>query len=123
MSIDDLPSDQRSLNIVNQQKKVIHVLNLQSFICSFSYQNYVELYFLEDGKLKNVLLRLTFSSFYDQVSTCKMIIRCHRTRIVNLDYISSLVTNNGRKMVKLKYIDETIPVSRDYPIEDHFTGY
>lgn len=119
LNVNDLPEDHQQLNIVNEQNKVICELDANRLICAFSGQNYVEVFMLDDGTVEQKLLRVTFNRFFDQIAHIPEIVRCHRTRIINLRYLKSMVTNNGRQMVRLKYIDETIPVSRNYPIGEH----
>lgn len=119
LNVNDLPDNHHHINIVNEQNKLIYELDPKQLICAFSGQNYVEIFMITNGSVAQVLLRITFSSFYNQISHNEEIVRCHRTRIINLRYLKSVVTNNGRKMVRLNYIDETIPISRYYPIDDH----
>jgi DNA-binding LytR/AlgR family response regulator len=79
-----------------------------------SADNYVEVFWEKDGEIKKKLIRQTLQNTEHQLITYPQIIRCHRTCLFNKNYVSKLnIYPQGYKM-KLNFIEEEIPVSRQY---------
>jgi hypothetical protein len=73
--------------------------------------NYVEIHFREE-RLKKVLLRSTLSLIHQQLGSFEFFIKCHRSYVVNRNHIVSTSGNAQGLKLKLKDIEEPIPVSR-----------
>jgi len=66
------------------------------------------------GEIKKKLIRQTLLNTEHQFIKHPQIIRCHRTCLFNTNYVSKLnIYPQGYKL-KLEYIEEEIPVSRQY---------
>jgi DNA-binding LytR/AlgR family response regulator len=62
--------------------------------------------------LKKVLLRSTLSLIHQQLGSFEFFIKCHRSYVVNRNHIVSTSGNAQGLKLKLKDIEEPIPVSR-----------
>jgi len=89
-------------------------LQLTEIIMLRSADNYIEIFWEKEGEIKKKLIRQTLQNTEYQLTNYPQIIRCHRTCLFNTNYVSKLnIYPQGYKL-KLKYIDEEIPVSRQY---------
>ncbi len=114
--------NRQSINEIQHRKKTVltittHATELKiaenDFLCVRSMENYCTVYFLENHKVKKLLLRISLSNILVQVET-DTIKRCHRSYIVNLGKVKSLKGNaQGYKMI-LTETDFEIPVSRSF---------
>jgi len=76
--------------------------------------NYIEVFYLRDGKLKNTILRSTLKRTELQVQSHPSIQKCHRAFLVNINKIVQVRgSSQGLKLV-LKNTDNEIPVSRNF---------
>jgi hypothetical protein len=94
------------------------VINYKDFVFATSDNNYSTIYFKEEGKLDNQLLRLTFKNLEEQLIEFSKIIRCHKSYMVNKNYISEVKGNARSLMLKVELYDKMIPVSRSFPKEN-----
>tara|TARA_R110002051_G_scaffold313163_1_gene388979 strand:- start:10189 stop:11037 length:849 start_codon:yes stop_codon:yes gene_type:complete len=114
-----LTTKERSLD----QNQLIHfkgqgskdqiTLSLTNFIYGKSQDNYVELYFLEKEQLKKILIRSSLSNLSESIDDT-IIARCHRSYIVNLFHVISVMGGNNEITLTLSPFDSTIPVSKSY---------
>jgi len=75
----------------------------------------VELFWLENGNIKKILLRKTLSEIEKEIKRqWQHIERCHNSYIVNINQIKSISGNSGGYRIILNGIDSFIPVSRKY---------
>jgi hypothetical protein len=89
-------------------------LKSKNIVCIKSADNYVELYYLKDDFLEKKLLRNTLKNIEIQLESRKYFLKCHRTCIVNKNYIKKLVRSYSGYSLTLFCTDEKIPVSRHY---------
>ncbi|MCD6566339.1 MAG: LytTR family transcriptional regulator DNA-binding domain-containing protein [Bacteroidales bacterium] len=96
----------------NKSEKIS--LQLNEIIMLRSADNYVEIFWEKEGEIKKKLIRQTLHNTEYLLAKYTQIIRCHRTCLFNTNYVSKLnIYPQGYKL-KLKYIEEEIPVSRQY---------
>lgn len=79
-----------------------------------SADNYVEIHYQDEGHMKKKLIRNTLRNLESQIKTYPHFIRCHRTCIVNIDYVEKFDSNCSTHNLTLKGYDQIIPVSRQY---------
>lgn len=80
-----------------------------------SADNYAEIYYLtEEGGFDKKVLRNTLKNIESQLTSDKDIIRCHRTAIINSRYIEKIVRGYSGYALKVRFLDEKVPVSRSY---------
>ena len=95
-------------NIVNE----IFNINLDDLQYLKSEQNYISIYYLKEGELKNHLLRISLINALKQL-TDQPIFRCHRSYAVNINSIEK-ITGNAQSL-KLELTQNSIvPVSRSF---------
>ena len=75
--------------------------------------NYVQVFFFQDGTLKNRMLRATLRKKEDLLSEFPQFFRCHRTYVVNFDKVVKVSGNAQGYRLHLQGVEETIPVSRN----------
>lgn len=74
--------------------------------------NYVEIYFVQDGKVKKEILRATLGKTEKQLSEYLDFFRCHRAFIVNTSKIVSIDGNASGYNLHFQNTDQIVPVSR-----------
>jgi hypothetical protein len=82
-----------------------------------SADNYVEIHYMEAEQLKMKLLRNTLKYIEFQVKLFPVFIRCHRTCIVNIDYIEKITGNCNNNLLTIRGYPSQLPVSRQYFIK------
>ena len=93
------------------------VLNMDSnsLVYIASADNYVELFWVENGRIRKTLLRKTLSKIETEIKRkWQHIVRCHNRYIVNINQIKSISGNSGGYRIILNGIDRPIPISRKY---------
>ncbi|MDP9958340.1 LytTR family DNA-binding domain-containing protein [Chryseobacterium lathyri] len=85
----------------------------ENFICAQSMENYCSIYFLENGQVRKLVVRISLLNLLEQVQT-DSIKKCHRSYIVNLNQVKNLKGNAQGYRLFLSEIDFEIPVSRSF---------
>jgi len=89
-------------------------LPLNKIILLRSADNYVEIFWEKESEIIKKLIRKTLINTEYQLKEYPNFVRCHRTCLVNVDYVSKLnIYPQGYKL-RLNFIEEEIPVSRQY---------
>ena len=79
-----------------------------------SYGNYIKVFFIEEGKEKNQVLRSTLKRVEEDLSNLTNMFKCHRAYIVNTSNIINVSGNAQGYKLKLKSSDYEVPVARSY---------
>lgn len=87
-------------------------LDIANLVYIEAVGNYVKVYQLLDGKIKNDMLRATSKQMEEQLSAYPMMVRCHRAFIVNLEQVEQIISHTGTTQLVMKNCHDTIPVSR-----------
>ena len=111
---EELLSPDEKVRIMAENNKDKLEINLSDFSYLSSTGNYVQVYFLVNNELRNVLLRNTLKHIEEQVRQSPSIIKCHRAFLVNKDKIIRVKGNSQGLRLILKDTMEEIPVSRNY---------
>lgn len=90
------------------------ILKYKNIIAIKSADNYIEIFYLENDTVRKKLIRNTLKNIENQLSKKRCFIRCHRTGIINIMHIEKLVRTYNGYNLKMSYLEETIPVSRQY---------
>jgi len=86
----------------------------KNFVLAKSDGNYCLICYLNENKeFEKKLVRISLSNIESQLVSNK-IIRCHRSFLVNTRFNLSKKGNAQGYKLKLQFIDELIPVSRNY---------
>ena len=86
--------------------KIAHLLYVEAV------GNYIKIYHLRDGQVRNDMLRATMKQIEDDLQVYPMIVRCHRAFLVNLGQVEQIVSKSGSMQLLIRHSHESIPVSR-----------
>ena len=98
--------------IETQVKGDAFSLNLESLLFAKADGNYVELY-LNENKINKAIKRISLKELETTLKQYQYIIKTHRSYLVNLHYVKSVVGNAQGYKLQLYNYDEKIPVSRN----------
>lgn len=110
-------------NTKNQTKEAIsiesgkktHHFQAENIITIESQGNYAKIYYVsEQQDIQHELLRNTLKNIQTKIENSQNLFRCHRAFIVNLEHIEKVEGNSRGYTLKMKQIDQDIPVSRNY---------
>jgi DNA-binding LytR/AlgR family response regulator len=88
------------------------MISIADFIYGKAQDNYVELVYLKNEKMVKTLIRVPLSTLSEKIPS-QMIIKCHRSYIVNLFHVRTIMKGSEMKLF-LNYIDKPIRVSKSY---------
>lgn len=92
-------------------------LKLKQILAIRAADNYVEIFYVDKDKTEKKLIRNTLKNIEEKLIDSSDFTRCHRASIVNISYIDKLVRSYSGYSLKLRGLDELIPVSRQYLIQ------
>ncbi|MCB2219025.1 MAG: LytTR family transcriptional regulator DNA-binding domain-containing protein [Bacteroidetes bacterium] len=104
----------QTITLVTESKTENLEVGLADIIFLRSADNYVEIVHIEGDRLKKDLIRNTLKNIEIQLQSFNQFERCHRTCIVNVNYINKLIKSDYNYSISLKFTDEILPVSRQY---------
>ena len=87
-------------------------LDISKLVYIEAVGNYVKVYQLHEGKIRNDMLRATSKQIEEQLSAFPMMVRCHRAFIVNLEQVEQIVSHAGSAQLVMKHCHDAVPVSR-----------
>jgi hypothetical protein len=101
-----------TINSDNGKEKIN--FNIDDLVYITSQGNYAS-FFLKDGNdLKEKILRVTLIKILVELKGYSNIIKCHKSYIVNINYINDISGNARGYLLKSKLISFNIPVSRKF---------
>jgi tetratricopeptide (TPR) repeat protein/DNA-binding LytR/AlgR family response regulator len=110
-----LPLEEKLITInTDSSSEVIRFLH-NDLICFEANDNYTAIYLLKDGKLKKDLYRITLKKIESQIFGYENIIRCHKSYIININYLDKITGNAKGFKMHLRNLDFEIPVSVSFP--------
>jgi DNA-binding LytR/AlgR family response regulator len=108
---------EKEITIISNNRSDDLILKYKNIIAIKSADNYIEVYYLENNLAEKQLIRSTLKNVESQLVSQSNFIRCHRTSIVNVMYIDKMVRSYSGYGLKMSYLEEEIPVSRQYLIQ------
>jgi DNA-binding LytR/AlgR family response regulator len=84
-------------------------------ICIEANDNYSAVYYEKNGKIQKTLYRITLKKIESSLIIYEEFIRCHKSYIVNIDYLVKIVGNSQKSKMIIKNLDFEIPISRNFP--------
>lgn len=86
--------------------------------------NYVKVRYLENGRLRQKLLRATLSQMEEALKGFPAVIRCHRAYVVNVNWIVKVGGSAAGYRLSFGPTEEEVPVSRAYTkvVREHLEG-
>ena len=95
----------------NNHRKVF--VTLESLLYIRAADNYIDIYYIkESDKITHELIRNSLANIEKSFEHTKLLFRCHKSFIVNLNMVMSVTGNTAGYKLKLKDTDTLIPVSR-----------
>lgn len=113
----DKKDDDRSLTLIAENEKDKVDVYLSELLYIEANDNYSAVYFKKHGEVKKQLLRGSLKRMEEQLKTCELVVRCHKSFIVNISKISKVSGNAQGYKLHIPDIDTEIPVSRRFPKE------
>jgi len=116
--VDYLDSQKRSrkekIQLSGENGKDKLILAPDDFLYISCSDNYAEVYFQKEGKVKKVMLRSSMLRLEELTKEQASIIRCHRSYIVNLDKVSFLEPKGKGFLLHVQGLTQPLPVSLKY---------
>lgn len=107
-------SNDHNLVITSENKNQKIDTPASNLICIESEGNYVNTWFLEEGKIVRLLICNTIKNIENQIQEAENLFKCHRAYIINLSYIEKVTGNSQGYRLLIRYLDKEIPVARNY---------
>lgn len=107
---------QQSLTVYIRSRLKKESLSFKSgeFLFATAEGNYVIFNLCHGDEIKKVPIRNSISNIEHQLKHIPFFFRCHRGFIVNLNMVESKKGNTSGYLLKIKYTDDIIPLSRKY---------
>jgi len=110
----EISNGTETITIEASNKRENISLLINNFLYITSADNYIDVYYLEANAIKHNLLRNTLNNIEKQISNNQSIHRCHKSYIVNMSKVDSVLGNASGYKINLKNTDLLIPISRKY---------
>ncbi len=109
-----LDKENDTVTIESEYKKDSIVLSVKDALLFKSAGNYVEIYYFDNEVVKKHLIRTTLKNIEDLLTNYSFIFRCHRTYLINTNFIEQAEGDSQGIKLKIKGISFLVPVSRIY---------
>lgn len=83
-------------------------------LCIRSANNYIEVFWKEMDIIKNQMVRCSMSNAEELLKEYKFIVKCHRSYMVNINYIDRFEGNSQGYKLFFDNINFSIPVSKNF---------
>ena len=102
------------ITITSENGKEKVTFNIDDLVYITSQGNYASFFLKDDNDLKEKILRVTLIKIVGELKEYSNIIKCHKSYIVNINYINDISGNARGYLLKSKFISFNIPVSRKF---------
>lgn len=106
--------DITSITLTSKNKKEKLTIQLDQLVYVTSDGNYVCFFIKEKEGIKEYILRNTLTNIDASFNGYKNLIRCHKSYIVNSEYMNDIKGNARGYVLISKYVSFSIPVSRNF---------
>lgn len=113
-------------SVLNEKEEISNIINFGKYSSKNDFQieqneflyaevqcNKVYVHFVRSHEVHTWELKTTFKNISDSICN-HHIIQCHRSFIINIDMVEKIVGNSNGYKLKLRCVNEQIPVSRKY---------
>ena len=107
----------KNINIISDNGKENITFFIDDLVYVTSQGNYASFFIKKENDLKEKILRVTLNKIVTELKDHSNIIRCHKSYIVNIDYISDISGNARGYLLESEFIPIKIPVSRSFSKE------
>jgi hypothetical protein len=101
----------KQITIQGDNKSENLVISNAYFVYAQAQQNYVTIYYMQDDKIRQKMMRSTLSNLQKQLPDAWQV---HRSFLVNLAYLQSISGNSRKRTMQLTVTAEAIPISQKY---------
>lgn len=105
----------QEISIKSDKTKDKFDIELSNILYFQSDDNYVNIFYLQNGSLSKRLMRITLSQIESQLKDFDQIVRCHRSFVVNLDKVKSVEGKSQHYSFVIPQLPNSIPVSKTFP--------
>jgi DNA-binding LytR/AlgR family response regulator len=107
----EITSSQITLHDQNPEKSLM--ISPDNIICIQSQDNYIKVEWKNDeDRINSTLLRATLNSAITVLSNSDNIIQCHRSYLINLNYVDSVKGNALSKKCIMLFSRSVVPIAR-----------
>ncbi len=107
----EITSSQITLHDQNPEKNLM--ISPDNIICIQSQDNYIKVEWKNDeNRINSTLLRATLNSAITVLSNSDNIIQCHRSYLINLNYVDSVKGNALSKKCIMLFSGSAVPIAR-----------
>ena len=104
----------RFINFKDEKETLRLTLKVNDLIFLESSDNYVEIHYESDGKMKSYLIRNTLKQFEKDLAEFPLL-RCHRSYMVNMNRVKMMKREKGTVQLLMDNMGQhAIPVSKSY---------
>ncbi len=104
----------KEISITSDNGKEKINFHIDHLVYVTSQGNYASFFIKKEDKLKEKILRVTLLKIISELENYPNIIRCHKSYIVNTNFINDISGNARGYLLKSEIIDISIPVSRSF---------
>lgn len=101
-----------SIHVASENQGESFDLDKNDLLYLHSAENYVEVYFLENGKIQKRIIRNTLKQFAKDWEGETALFRCHKSYLINLSRVRAVTGNAQGLKAQVEHVDTTIPISR-----------
>lgn len=110
----DEKENKDKIKIESDNKSESLEISLKNLALIKSANNYIEVFWKEGNETHKKLIRNTLTKIENQLKNYPNFIRCHRTSLINKLFIEKKISDAHGFHIRLKGLDELVPVSRQY---------
>lgn len=107
-------SHKSPIELVGEGGRESICLHPDSIIYIEAADNYVEIFWIEGGKIQKKLLRSTLKNLEISLANTQELFRCHRSFIVNLSHVKKVSGNSQGYKLHFQNTEKEVPVSRQF---------
>lgn len=113
--IDQKLKEARALTLCGKNKNECLELTVSQFVYMKSEGHYVKVHYLanKNKKVESKVLRASMKDMELSTLFSSKIMRCHKSYLVNLDYIHSVISESNKSYANLKHRVGKVSVSKD----------
>jgi hypothetical protein len=121
-TIANKPTEKQLIVFKDENGKIKFSVLSKDLLLLESTDNYVSVFYILQNKVQRKLLRNSLKNLEEMLKG-NMIIRCHRSFMVNPANVEFMQKNGKKLNIKIKHFDKSIPVSEKYssPFLDFLT--
>lgn len=116
--VETVSKEDKNITILSTNKKEDISFNINDLLYINSDGNYVNFFLKNSKEIKKQILRKPLFAIEKEMNTFKTIMRCHKSYIINTQYVDSISGNARGYYLHFNELDLEIPVSRKFSKKD-----